>query len=115
MLRGAAKLLIRYGMAVDRDRDPLDRPLWPELWLLGADRARREEVLLAVLAGIGGLLGVLFGSGMLVLASAPPPLLRPAEGLMLLARVAVVIPVPAVLGGRLAMQLGQQLLRWTRR
>jgi hypothetical protein len=89
-------------------------PPWPELLLLEAGRARREELLLATLAGIGGFIGLLFGAGLLVWASAPPPLLRPAEGLMLLARVAVVVPVPALLGGRAAVQIGEQLLRWVR-
>ncbi len=103
-------------MAADHDHGPgaIERALWPELLLLASDHSRREELLLALLAGAGGLLGVCFGAGLLVLASAPPPLLRPAEGVLLLARVAVVIPVPAVLGGRLLMQLGEQLLRRAR-
>src|SRR5690606_10231328 len=64
---------------------------------------------------VGGLLGLVFGAGCLVWASAPPPLLRPAAGLLLLARVAVVVPPAVVLGGRLAVQLGEQVLRWVRR
>jgi hypothetical protein len=96
-------------MVLDRDDLP-----WPELLLAEAVRARREELLLAVLAAIGGFLGLLIGAGCLVWASAPPPLLRPAEGLMLLARVAVVVPAPAVLGGCVGLQLGGQLLRWIR-
>jgi hypothetical protein len=95
-------------MMLDRDG------LWPELLIEAAKRARRDELILALLAAVGGFLGVLFAAGGLVWVSAPPPLLRPAEGLMLLARVAVVVPVPAVLGGRLALQLGEQLLRWVR-
>ncbi|HVI03028.1 MAG TPA: hypothetical protein VM869_30240 [Enhygromyxa sp.] len=95
-------------MMLDRDA------LWPELLIDAAKRARRDELVLALLAAIGGFLGLLVGACCLVWASAPPPLLRPAEGLMLLARVAAVVPVPAVLGGRLALQLGEQLLRWVR-
>lgn len=71
--------------------------------------------MLGILASLGGLLGLLLGAGLLVAASAPPPLLRPATGLWLLFRVALVVPLPAVLGGRLALQLGEQLLRWVRR
>lgn len=96
-------------MMLDRDA------LWPELLIDAAKRARRDELILALLAAIGGFLGVLLGAGCLVWVSAPPPLVRPAEGLMLLARVAVVVPGPAVLGGRLALQLGENLLRWVRR
>jgi hypothetical protein len=101
-------------MSIDRERDTLDRPSWPELLLVGANRARREEVMLGLFAGVGCVAGLLLGAGMLVWASAPPPLLRPADGLLLLARLAVVVPVPVVLGGRLALQLGEQLLRWVR-
>ncbi|MFO7566138.1 MAG: hypothetical protein R6X02_26065 [Enhygromyxa sp.] len=97
------------------DRDLLERPPWPELLIAEPGRARREELLLAGLAALGGLLGVILGAGCLVWASAPPPLLRPAAGIVLLARVAVVVPLPAVVGGRVALQLGEQLLRWVRR
>lgn len=101
-------------MALDRRR-ALGRPSWPELLLVEAERGRRDELMLGLFAGVGGLLGLIVGAGLLVWASAPPPLLRPAAGLLLLARVAVVVPLPAVLGGRLAVQLGEQLLRWVRR
>jgi hypothetical protein len=93
----------------------LERPPWPELLIAESNRARHDELILAGLAAIGGLLGLLLGAGCLVWASAPPPLLRPAAGFLLLLRVAVVVPLPAMLGGRLALQLGEQLLRWVRR
>lgn len=96
-------------------RMTLDRDLrWPELLIDVAKRTRRDELILALLAAVGGFLGLLIAAGGLVWASAPPPLLRPVDGLMLLARVAVVVPIPAVLGGRLALQLGEQLLRRVR-
>ena len=88
------------------DRDARWPELLPELQIDAAKQTRRDELLLALLAAIGGFCGLLMAAGCLVWASAPPPLLRPAEGLMLLARVAAVVPLPAVLGGRLALQLG---------
>lgn len=100
----------------DRTSELLAGPRWPELLIGGPARARRrDDLLLAPFAALGGLLGLMLGACCLVLASAPPPLLRPAEGLLLLARVAVIVPIPAVLGGRMGLQLGQQVLRWLRR
>ena len=98
------------AMARDREADAM-RPGWPELLFGDPSRARREELVLALLAALGGLFGVLLGAGALVLASAPPPLLRPAEGLALAVRVLVVIPIPVLLGGRAALRAGEQLLR----
>jgi hypothetical protein len=93
------------------------QPSWPDLLVGGCPTWRSRllgELLLALLAAVGALLGMLFAAGVLVYASAPPPILRPAEGLALLARVAVTIPLPILLGGRLGIRLGQHLLRRAR-
>lgn len=76
-----------------------------------ARRRIREELVPGLLAGLGGLLGLVLGALALVLLSAPPPLLRPAEGLALLLRVALVVPLPAVLGSRAGLRLAEQVLR----
>jgi hypothetical protein len=76
-----------------------------------ARRRFREELVPGLLAGLGGLLGLVLGALCLVLLSAPPPLLRPAEGLALLLRVILVVPLPAVLGGRVGLRVGEQVLR----
>jgi hypothetical protein len=104
-------------MVSNRQSELLAGPRWPELLMGAAHRTPpRDELLLAPLAAIGGLLGLMVGACCLVaLASPTPPLLRPAEGLLLLARVAVVVPIPAALGGRMGLRLGQQVLRWMRR
>lgn len=100
-------------MADDRERGALARPLWPELLVRESTRARRDEFMLALLAGVGGFLGVLVGATVLVCLR--EWLDHPAEGPLLLTRVALVIPVPVLLGGRAALEFGELLLRRVQR
>ena len=88
------------------------RPDWRALLSSFARQRPQDDLVPALFAATGATLGLLLGAGALVLASAPPPLLRPASGLALIARLALVVPLPALVGGHLGMQLGSALLRW---
>ena len=85
----------------------LSRRDWREVVLSSFVRRRLGDDLLAGLsAAFGGLLGLLVGSGLLILLSAPQAPLRPASGAVLLIRLSLFVPPSALLGARLGLRLG---------